>query len=163
MKIKLITPNAKVPTRADEGAAGYDLYVPCDTVINPGRNIVKLDFQMELDPGTVATVRPRSGFSAKGIDGVHFSTSDRLLHKDHRGNDIPVRFDADVLIGTVDESYRGIVGVIIKSYERKPFILKAGTRAAQMVITQYCKGEFEVVESLIDSERGEGGFGHTGA
>ena len=74
----------------------------------------------------------------------------------------PKRFDADVILGTVDESYRGIVGVIIKSYESEPFIIKAGTKIAQMVIEHYCNESFEIVSELSETARGEGGFGHTG-
>lgn len=151
MKVKLLSPGAKVPTRAEEGAAGYDLYVPCDFVINPGRNLIKLDISVELELETEAQIRPRSGFSLKGIEGY--------LAEDM---DTPTRFDADVIIGTVDESYRGIVGVIIKSYESTPFIVKAGTKIAQMVIGHYCNMPFEVVAELSETKRGEGGFGHTG-
>ena len=151
MKVKLLSPGAKVPTRAEKGAAGYDLYVPCNFVINPGRNLIKLDISIELKFETQAQISPRSGFSLKGIEGY-------LLED----MDTPKRFDADVIIGTIDESYRGVVGVIIKSYESIPFIVKEGTKIAQMVISHYCNEPFEVVTELSKTERGEGGFGHTG-
>lgn len=151
MKVKLLSPGAKVPTRAEKGAAGYDLYIPCDFVISPGRNLIKLDISIELEPGTEAQIRPRSGFSLKGIEG--YLTDDM---------DTPKRFDVDVLIGTIDESYRGIVGVIIKSYESIPLVVKKGTKIAQMVISHYCNEPFEVVTELSETERGEDGFGHTG-
>lgn len=151
MKVKLLSEGAKVPTRAENGAAGYDLYVPCDFEVIPGRNVIPLDIQIELDAGTEAQIRPRSGFSLKGMEGYRFEDMKT-----------PGRFDADVLLGTVDESFRGIVGVIIKSYETVPFIIKAGTRVAQMVITHYCNKPFQIVSELSSTERGEGGFGHTG-
>lgn len=151
LKIKLLSEGAKVPVRADQGAAGYDLYVPYNTVILPGRNMIALDFSIELAPGTEAFIRPRSGFSKNGIEGACFD-------KEHTIR----RFDADVLPGTIDESYRGNVGVLLKSFETEPFCIKKGTRIAQMVISHYCSDEFEVVESLTDTERGENGFGHTG-
>lgn len=152
MKIKLLSEGAKVPTRAEEGAAGYDLYVPCDFTVNPGRNLIKLDISVELDCGTEAQIRPRSGFSLKGIEGC---LVDDL--------ETPRRFDADVIIGTVDESYRGIVGAIIKSYESVPFVVKEGTKIAQMVIEHYCSDPFEIVSELSETKRGKGGFGHTGS
>lgn len=152
MKVKLLSPGAKVPTRAEEGSAGYDLYVPCDFIVNPGRNLIKLDISIELEPKTEAQVRPRSGFSLKGIEGYLIDDLDT-----------PRRFDADVILGTVDESYRGIVGVIIKSYESIPFIVKQGTKIAQMVIEHYCSEPFEIVSELSETERGKGGFGHTGS
>ncbi len=151
MKIKLLSEGAKVPTRADSGAAGFDLCAPKDTIINPGRNLLPLDIVIELNPGTEAQIRPRSGFSLKGMEG-YFTD----------GSDAPARFNADILLGTLDESYRGNVGVIIKSDETVPFIIKKGTRIAQMVISQYCSGTFDVVEELSATKRGEGGFGHTG-
>lgn len=151
MKVKLLSPGAKAPKRAEEGAAGYDLYVPCDFMINPGRNLIKLDICIELDPETEGQIRPRSGFSLKGIEGY--------LAEDL---ETPKRFDADVIIGTIDESYRGIVGVVIKSYEFIPFVVKEGTKIAQMVISHYCNTPFEVTTELSETKRGEGGFGHTG-
>lgn len=151
MKVKLLSQGAKVPTRAEEGAAGHDLYVPRDFKVIPGRNVIPLDIQIELDPGTEAQIRPRSGFSLKGMEG-YLATDPKT----------PKRFDADVILGTIDESYRGIVGVIIKSYESEPFIVKAGTRIAQMIIGHYCNNTFETVSELSETKRGENGFGHTG-
>ena len=72
------------------------------------------------------------------------------------------RFDADVLDGTIDENYRGNVGVIIKSYETTPFIIKQGTKIAQLVVKDYVSDPFEVVTELSQTERGVQGFGHTG-
>ena len=57
MKVKLLSPGAKVPTRAEKGAAGYDLYVPCNFVINPGRNLIKLDISIELKLAIIVTNR----------------------------------------------------------------------------------------------------------
>ena len=151
MKIKFLSDTAQMPTRADKGAAGFDLYVPQDTVIHPGRNIVPLDFAIELTGESEAQIRPRSGFSAKGMEGYCIQ------------DDSCNRYDADVILGTVDKTYRGNVGVIIKSYEKQPFLIKQGTRIAQMVISHCYLGELELVEDLSDTERGEGGFGHTGA
>jgi dUTP pyrophosphatase len=150
MKIKLLSEGAKIPTRAESGAAGYDLYVPKDTYIHPGRNLIPLDIQIELNPGTEAFIRPRSGFSKNGMEGC--STYDRTVH----------RYDADTLPGTIDESYRGNVGILLKSFEHEPFIIQKGTRIAQMVISTYCNDEFELTDNLSISDRGEGGFGHTG-
>lgn len=151
MKVKLLSEGAKVPTRAENGAAGYDLYVPHDFKVTPGRNVIPLDIQVELDPGTEAQIRPRSGFSLKGMKGY--------LSEDAK---TPMRFDADILLGTIDESFRGTVGAIIKSSETEPFIIKAGTRVAQMVIERYCNDSFEIVSELSETRRGENGFGHTG-
>lgn len=151
MKIKLLSAGAKVPTRAESGAAGFDLYTPKDFTVNPGRNLIPLDIQIELKSGTEAQIRPRSGFSLKGMEG--YLNSDLTT---------PRRFNSDVLLGTIDESYRGNVGVIIKNDELFPFIVKQGTRIAQMVISEYSSDAFDVVSELSETDRGENGFGHTG-
>lgn len=96
-------------------------------------------------------IRPRSGFSSKGMEGI--SPDDPKK---------PKRFDADVIIGTIDEDFRGIPGVIIKSNESTPFIIEAGTKVAQIVISRYESNPFEVVDELSQTERADQGWGHTG-
>lgn len=126
MKVKLLSEGAKVPARADEGAAGYDLYAPCDFTVNPGRSVMPLDIQVELNPGTEGQIRPRSGFSLKGMEGV-VSASDTTAR----------RFNVNVLLGTIDASYRGNVGALLQSFETQPFIIKTGTKVAQMVVSTH--------------------------
>lgn len=152
VKIKLLSEGAKLPKRIENGAAGYDLYAPKDVIVKEGRNLIPLDFQMELEPGMVATIRPRSGFSLKGVEGHSLSCPSAN-----------VRYDADVLIGTIDESYRGSVGVILKNYESCSFVIPKGTRIAQMIISKYYGENLELTETMSETERGAGGFGHTGA
>lgn len=157
MKIKLLSSDARIPTKGSDEAAGYDLYVPINFVITPGRNIVPLDFAMSLDLGKHAHIRPRSGFSAKGMEGYKLST-------DFENGYDPVaqRFDADVIQGTVDSDYRGNVGVLVKSYESEPFLVTAGTRIAQMVILNHSDEETTPVDDLGVTNRGEGGYESTG-
>lgn len=154
MKIKLLSPNAKMPTKGSEQAAGYDLYVPKGTIINPGRNIIPIDIAIALWLGYEAQIRPRSGFSAKGFEGYIITDSGH--------EETPKRFDCDVLIGTIDSDYRGNVGVIVNSHETKPFLVAAGTRIAQMVIEKHWSGELVTVNELDNTERGEGGYNSTG-
>ena len=141
--IKKLSEDALIPVRATDGAACFDLYIPKVTAIQKGRNVVPLDIAIELPHGTYAEIRPRSGFSAKGMEDIH-----------------GCRRDADVLLGTIDEDYKGNVGVIIRSEDF--FVLGKGTRVAQMLIANYRLCELEEVEELSSSERGEGGFGSTG-
>lgn len=150
MKIKLLSLGAKVPTRANNYAAGYDLYAPAPFEVKPGRNVLYLGFQIELDPNTEGMIRPRSGFSSKGMQGRPLDSPNETR-----------RFDADVIIGTIDEDFRGVPGVIIKSYESAPFIIGAGTKVAQMVISHYESKPFEVVSELSQTERADKGWGHT--
>ena len=141
--IKRLSEDAIIPMKATDGAACFDLYIPRETAIQKGRNIVPLDIAIELPHGTRADIRPRSGFSAKGMEDI-----------------TGCRRDADVLLGTIDEDYKGNVGVIIRSEDF--FVLGKGTRVAQMLIANYRLCELEEVEELSSSERGEGGFGSTG-
>lgn len=144
IKIKRLSKDALIPVRATDGAACYDLYVPRDTAISKGRNVVKLDLAIELPQGTYAEIRPRSGFSAKGMEDI-----------------TGCRRDADVLHGCIDEDYRGNIGVIIRSEDY--FVIRKGTRIAQMLIGEYRQNELVEVDDLSLTDRGEGGFGSTGA
>ena len=143
IKIKKLSEDALIPMKATDGAACFDLYLPKVTAIQQGRNVVPLDIAIELPHGTYAEIRPRSGFSAKGMEDVH-----------------GCRRDADVLHGCIDEDYRGNVGVIIKSEDF--FVLGKGTRIAQMLIGEYRQCELVETEDLSSTERAGNGFGSTG-
>lgn len=143
IKIKRLSEDALIPVRATDGAACYDLYVPKDTAISKGRNVVKLDLAIELPQGTYAEIRPRSGFSAMGMEDI-----------------TGCRRDADVLHGCIDEDYRGNIGVIIRSEDY--FVIRKGTRIAQMLIGEYRQNELVEVDDLSSTDRGEGGLGSTG-
>lgn len=156
MKIKLLSSGAKVPTKGSDEAAGYDLYAAMDTIIYPGRNLIPTDIAIALERGTHAHIRPRSGFSLKGFEGY------RLTDGEQGYLDYTERFNADVKQGTVDSDYRNGIGVIVKSYEPQPFMVKQGTRIAQMVIIKHEEVDFEVVDELNETARGTGGFGSTG-
>lgn len=157
MKIKLLSSDARIPTKGSDEAAGYDLYVPRDFYMIPGRNIVPLDFAISLDPGKHAHIRPRSGFSAKGMEGYKPDSNFESGY-----DPVAQRFDADVIQGTVDSDYRGNVGVLVKSYESKPFLVTAGTRIAQMVILRHSDEEIVPTNELDTTNRGEGGYESTG-
>ena len=143
IRIKRLSDDALIPVRATEGAACFDLYTPREFAVQKGRNIIPLDLSIELPAGTYAEIRPRSGFSAKGFEDVH-----------------GCRRDADVLHGVVDEDFRGNIGVIVRSEDY--FVIAKGTRVAQMLIGGYIPCEFEEVDDLSSTDRGEGGFGSTG-
>lgn len=141
--IKRLSEDALIPIRATDGAACFDLYIPRETAIQQGRNVIPLDIAIELPQGTYAEIRPRSGFSAKGMEDVH-----------------GCRRDADVLHGCIDCDYKGNIGVIIRSEDF--FVLGKGTRIAQMLIANYRLCELEEIEELSTTARGVGGFGSTG-
>lgn len=143
IKIKRLSEDALLPMKATEGAACFDLYVPRETAVSKGRNVISLDIAIELPRGTYAEIRPRSGFSSKGMEDI-----------------TGCRRNADVLLGTIDEDYRGSVGVIIKSDDY--FVIKKGTRIAQMLICDYHACEFVEAEDLSSTDRQANGFGSTG-
>lgn len=151
VKIKKLSENVIVPKKATIGAAAYDLYLPKDYEVKSGRNVLQLDFAIELPIGYEAKIESRSGFSAKGFEGIDY---------DANYNSEVQRFDADVITGKIDSDYRGNVGVIVKS--KNNFTAKKGTRVAQMTIYKVEDADFELSEELSETERADGGFGHTG-
>lgn len=145
VRFSLTRSGARLPERQTDGSAGFDLYIPKDTEIKPGRNIIKLGFSMAMPEGVYARIKSRSGFAVKGFCGM----------------DEDERHDADVIEGTIDSDYRGEVGVIVKSYEPEWFTVKKGTRVAQMIFSTCLSPAIMLVGELDHTERG-GGYGSTG-
>ncbi|MFJ8265722.1 dUTP diphosphatase [Peribacillus asahii] len=139
LKIKPINEYAKIPHYAHEGDAGMDLYSVEEKTINPGETaLIKTGIQIELPKNTEAQIRPRSGLALK-----HSVT---VLNTP----------------GTIDEGYRGEVGVILINHGKHPFIVEKHMRIAQMVIKPVLKVNVIEVNKLSETERAEGGFGSTG-
>lgn len=151
IKIKKLSEDAIIPRKATKGAAAYDLYIPRETVINRSRQVIPLDIALSIPYGYEAKIEPRSGFASKGMDA-----SSKL------GNHYDKRMNADVIVGKIDSDYRGCIGVIVHSRELYPFVLEKGTRIAQMTIYKVEDADFVTVDELDETDRGEGGFGHTG-
>ena len=142
LKIKKVRDNAKLPTRATEGSAGFDLYACIDEPItlNKGdKAVVPTGIAIGLDDaGYAAFIYARSGLAIK--QGVGLLNS----------------------VGVIDSDYRGEVCVILVNLSNEPFTITDGERIAQMVIARYEQVEWCEVEVLGETERGAGGFGHTG-
>lgn len=153
VKIKKLSEDAITPKKATVGAAAYDLYLPNDCKVAVGRNVLPLDFAIELPYGYEAKIEPRSGFSAKGFEGKYIEAE--------TCEEFTKRYNADVIQGKIDADYRGNVGVIVHNNDI-PFIAKKGTRVAQMTIYKVEDADFELSEELSVTERADGGFGHTG-
>ena len=142
MKIQIINKSKHaLPQYATALSAGMDLRANIDTpiLLKPmQRKLVPTGLYIALPEGFEAQIRPRSGFALKkGIT---------LLNTP----------------GTIDADYRGEIGVIVVNLSEENFIIEDGERIAQMVIARYEKAEWEEVEVLGETERGDGGFGHTG-
>lgn len=175
VKIKKLHPDAVVPTKATPQSVGYDLYVMNDICIEYPRQVIPLGFALEMPDGIEAKIEPRSGLSSKGIEGFALRTEIRVRRSPDLDSDDAEelwqridkteRFNADVLVGKVDPDYRGEVGVIIRNNEPdRHFLIAKGTRIAQMTfypVVQF-PGGFEISEELSETERADGGFGHTG-
>ena len=130
-----------LPAYATALSAGMDLRANLDSpvVLPPlGRALIPTGLFMAIPAGYEAQVRPRSGLALK-----HGIT---LLNTP----------------GTIDADYRGEIGVIMVNLSTEPFTVADGERIAQLVIARHEVAEWVPVESLDDTERGEGGFGHSG-
>ncbi|WP_297263077.1 dUTP diphosphatase [uncultured Prevotella sp.] len=142
VKIKIVNRGRQqLPAYATELSAGMDLRANIDESItlNPmERRIIPTGLYIALPPGYEAQVRPRSGLAFK--HGITVLNSP----------------------GTIDADYRGEIGVLLVNLSTEPFAITEGERIAQMVIARHEQGQFEVVEELDQTERGEGGYGHTG-
>lgn len=151
IKVKKLLENAVIPSLGTEMAIGYDLYCPNDFYIKQGRSIIPLGFAIEMPTNIEAKIEPRSGYSAKGVEGY----SDKVRYYDC----ISERFDADVLSGKIDPDYRDEVGVIIYNHGDSFFIRK-NTRIAQMTFYKTEKVEWVESDELSETNR-DGGFGST--
>ena len=142
MKVQIVNKSAyPTPAYATEKSAGMDLKANITEPITLGpleRAMIPTGLFISLPDGTEAQVRPRSGLAAKfGISVLNSP-------------------------GTIDADYRGEVGVILVNLSAEDFVVEDGERIAQMVIARYEQVEWESVEVLSETERGSGGFGHTG-
>ena len=141
IKIKLLNEFAKVPTRGSAQAAGYDLYAGTNYEIEiPPHSTVKVDtgIAIEIPQDYFGAIYARSGLATK--QGLRPANA----------------------VGIVDSDYRGPVIVALHNDTMYPQKIMAGDRIAQLIIQPYLNVDFNVVDELSDTERGNGGFGSTG-
>lgn len=142
MDIKVINrSHHPLPAYATEQSAGMDLRANIDNpiVLHPmERRLIPTGLFIALPPGYEAQVRPRSGLALKhGITVLNAP-------------------------GTIDADYRGEVGVLLINLSDEPFTIDDGERIAQMVVASHEQAVFQEVQALDETERGAGGYGHTG-
>ena len=148
-----------MPKQSVEYSAGYDLYLPFDTVTKKGRQVIKIGVKMSLPQGIDGHIRPRSGFSINGMEGYTIPRFKWLkLLKWFKPK--KKRFDADVIEGTIDHGYKNEINIIINNHD-KPFMIEGGTRIAQMVFGKHELPRLLEADELTGFDRG-GGLGHTG-
>jgi dUTP pyrophosphatase len=142
MRIKVINKSKhQLPEYSTEEAAGMDLRANLETdlILNPlERILVPASLFLEMPVGYEAQIIPRSGLAIK--KGVTVLNSP----------------------GTIDVDYHGEVCIILVNLSNENFVIEDGERICQMIIAKHEKAEWENVDILLDSERGAGGFGHTG-
>ena len=142
MQIKVVNKGHQpLPQYATSQSAGMDLRANLDEPITLKpleRRLIPTGLYIALPAGYEAQVRPRSGLALKkGITVLNAP-------------------------GTVDADYRGEVGVLLINLSQEDFVINDGERIAQMIIARHEQGEFLTVEVLDETERGAGGYGHTG-
>ncbi|MDO4869619.1 MAG: dUTP diphosphatase [Bacillota bacterium] len=141
MIIKIKSLSGKMPSYETSGSSGMDIsaYLQEPIVISPGqRQLIPTGLFMEIEDGYEVQIRARSGLALK--HGICLANG----------------------IGTIDSDYRGEVGVILLNAGDEDFTVHNGDRIAQMVVLQYAKAEVIPADELSDTQRGSGGFGHTG-
>lgn len=157
-------PGVPMPAYATDGSAGFDLAAAEDVIIEPGATvIVPTGLSVELPAGYELQIRPRSGISAKTKLRVQLGTVD----SDFRGEIGVIVDNIDVNIFETSDPYPlGIDGGELPrqgdEYMVGTYIIHAGDRIAQAVIAPVYRAVFEEVDELAPTERGAGGFGHTG-
>jgi dUTP pyrophosphatase len=140
MEVIRLQPTAILPSRGSAGAAGFDLYSIDHYVVFPGQRVVVstgIGLQ-KLPVGTYGRIAPRSGLA--------------------------VKHGLDTLAGVVDPDYRGEIKVVLINTDmRVPFVIKPGYRMAQLILEKYEVADVvEVTNPVVDTERGDAGFGSTG-
>ena len=142
MRVKIINQsNNALPAYETASSAGMDLraFIDADVVLKPfERKLIPTGLYIELPDGYEAQIRPRSGLAIKS--GITVLNSP----------------------GTIDADYRGEIKVILINLSQEDFTIKSGDRICQMVIAKHEKAEFVEVNEISETERGAGGFGHTG-
>lgn len=134
---KRLHTNAKVPTKTNNFAAGFDVYAPAKFHVEPGLPVVVgMGFSVEIPEGYCMRVIPRSGLASRGITIVN---SPGLIDSDYRGE-----------LKVIFQSTTGIFGFDI------------GDRVCQLTFEKVLPVEFEVVDEISETERGEGGLGSSG-
>jgi len=142
MKVRIVNKSSlSLPEYKTNGSSGVDLMANIDKPITLEpleRFLVPTGIFVEIPEGYEAQIRGRSGLAIK--NGISLANG----------------------IGTIDSDYRGEIKVILVNLGKEPFVINRGDRIAQMVMIKYEKMDFQVVNALEETERGHGGFGHTG-
>lgn len=134
LRVKRLSENATIPTRATADSVGYDLYAAENKTIDEfGHALIKTDIAIELPHGTYGRVAPRSGLAVKYMIGIG--------------------------AGVIDPDYRGNVGVVVFNHGKEKFVVKMGDRIAQIILESAIISPVIEIAELATTERGDRGFG----
>ena len=146
IKVKKIHHNAVIPKFAHSTDTGFDLFTVESVRIHPKqKSIVRTGLIFELPEGWGIQVRNKSGITMKGVPNLLGNNADIVVY-----------------MGTIDQAYRGEVGIMVKNISNKTIAIPVGTKLAQGVLERVYQCTFEEVEDVSETDRGEGGFGSTG-
>jgi dUTP pyrophosphatase len=142
IKVKvLVADGVQLPKYETSGSAGMDVRANISEPITLGsleRTLIPTGIKMAIPEGYEVQVRPRSGLALK--HGISMANA----------------------IGTIDSDYRGEIGVIVINLSKDEYTIQPQERIGQLVLNKVAQMEFEVVDTLDETDRGAGGFGHTG-
>ena len=146
IKVKKVHHNAVIPRFAHPTDTGFDLFTVESIRIHPKqKSIVRTGLIFELPEGWGIQVRNKSGITMKGVPNLLGNNADIVVY-----------------MGTIDQAYRGEVGIMVKNISNKTIAIPSGTKLAQGVLERVYQCTFEEVEEVSETDRGEGGFGSTG-
>lgn len=137
IKIKKLHPDAKIPSYAHSGDAGFDLFAAEEHTINPGERVwIKTGLALEIPDGYVGLTWDKSSMAFK--------------------------YGLKSMGGVIDSGYRGEIQVCLYNVSKESYTISQGDKVAQMLIQKVEQAQFIEVDQLSDSSRGEGAFGSTG-
>ena len=137
LRVKLLSPQARLPQKGSALSAGYDLHSSENTIVPAkGKALIKIGLSFAIPASCYGRIAPRSGLACKKF--------------------------IDVGAGVIDADYRGEVRVLLFNFGAEDFEIKQGDRIAQMIIERIAETELVQVEDLDQTVRGQGGFGSTG-
>ena len=146
IKVKKVHHNAVIPKFAHSTDTGFDLFTVENTSVHPNQKaIVRTGLIFEMPYGWGVQIRNKSGITMNGVPNL-------LNGKD----------DIVVYIGTIDQAYRGEIGIMVKNVSNRTIVIPAGTKLAQGVLEKVYQCTFEEVSDVSETDRGQGGFGSTG-
>lgn len=161
--VKKLHKDAIIPRYAHDTDTGFDLFLVEDLYLEEKETgVAKTGLAFELPNGWGVMVRNKSGMTVKGVPCITNSFSWNDEEGRFGSEMLCEREDATIYIGTIDESYRGEVGIMVKNENEYPVVIPKGTKLAQGVLERVYHCDFIEVKELSETERGDGGYGSTG-